>query len=380
MRGLLTGALLLVVLSASWLRAGELLPGIDDNAVDAAAAPVLEEKAGYSLLGLDLSGWTELSFTAGTANGDHRPMGFNHRSNEFLLQQNWLRVDGEFDGGTRVHSDWILPGSDYQFTRATGLFDDQDGWTGIDPVQFFVSREIEGVGEGLELTFGRFFAPFGVESIAGPENTLVSHSYSFIYNPFTQTGGLARVAVNENFVFRGGIVIGSDVFVHESNQPTFLAGFHWDLEDDRTSVDFLAISGNGRYDTRHEIHSPRVFDLVITRKVSETVEVTLEGLGGYEKNFPGVGTAHWFSGVGYVSWDLQDDIDAAIRLELFNDEHGNRTGSRGLYTALAGGLAWRWNDHLLVRPELRVDHNTKSRPFAGDRMLFTATLDLVIHW
>ena len=53
------------------------------------------------------------------------------------------------------------------------------------------------------------------------------------------------------------------MFVHESNQPTFLAGFHWDLEDDRTSVDFLAISGNGRYDSRHEIHSPRVFDLVI---------------------------------------------------------------------------------------------------------------------
>ena len=362
MRRLLTGVLLLVVLPASWVRADELLPGIDNSAVDAATEPVLEEKAGYSLLGLDLSGWTELSFTAGTADGDHRPMGFNHRSNEFLLQQNWLRVDGEFDGGTRVHSDWILPGSDYQFTRATGLFDDQDGWTGIDPVQFFVSREIEGVGEGLELTFGRFFAPFGVESIAGPENTLVSHSYSFIYNPFTQTGGLARVAVNENFVFRGGI------------------GFHWDLEDDRTSVDFLAISGNGRYDSRHEIHSPRVFDLVITRKVSETVEVTLEGLGGYEKNFPGVGTAHWFSGVGYVAWGLQDDIDAAIRLELFNDEHGNRTGSRGLYTALAGGLAWRWNDHLLVRPELRVDHNTKSRPFAGDRMLFTATVDLVIHW
>ena len=91
--------------------------------------------------------------TAGTAGGDHRPMGFNYQSNEFLLQQNWLRVDREFDGGTRLHSDWILPGADYNFTRAVGLFDDQDSRHGIDPVQFFLSRKFDGVGDGLKARF-----------------------------------------------------------------------------------------------------------------------------------------------------------------------------------------------------------------------------------
>ena len=373
MRGWLLQGLAVLTLACGGARAGEWLPEFDEQ-------PAPDAGRKFSLLGLELSGWTEVSMTAGTAGGDHRPMGFNFLSNEFLLQQNWLRVQGEFDEGTRLHSDWILPGADYQFTRAVGLFEDQDSRHGIDPVQFFVSREIDGVGEGLELTFGRFFAPFGVESIAGPDNTLVSHSYSFIYNPFTQTGGLAKLAVNDSLTLRGGLVIGSDLFIHDANTPTFLAGFHWTGDDDLTTVDFLAITGNGRYDVEHGVHNPCMFDLVATRQLSETVTVTLEGLGGYERGFPGAGTSHWFAGVGYVDWDLREDLDAAIRLELFNDEHGNRTGSPGLYSSVAGGLAWRWGERLVVRPELRLDHNTESQPFDGDRMLFTATLDVIVGW
>ena len=372
--------LAMVSIVSGRVSAEELPSAIDEVLAAVQEIPAEEESPAFTVLGLEISGWTELSATAGTAGGDHRPMGFNYQSNEFLLQQNWLRVDREFDGGTRLHSDWILPGADYNFTRAVGLFDDQDSRHGIDPVQFFLSRKFDDVGDGLELTLGRFFAPFGVESVAGPDNTLVSHSYSFIYNPFTQTGGLAQLAVNDNLTLRGGVVIGSDVFIHESNTPTFLAGMHWVDDDGLLSVDFLSITSHGRYDALHEIHNPQVFDLVVTREVSDTVTVTLEGLGGYEKNFPGVGTAYWYSGVGYVNWALEDDLDAAVRLELFNDEHGNRTGAAGLYTGLSGGLSYRWNEHLVVRPELRLDHNNESRPFDGDPMLFTATADVIIRW
>jgi len=371
---------LLVVLACGVVSGDELSSVVDEVLTEEKDESLEPAEARRSLLGFQVTGWTELSVTAGTAGGDHRPMGFNYQSNEFLLQQNWLSLDREFDSGTRLHSDWILPGSDYQFTRAIGIFDNQDVRHGIDPVQFILSREFDSVGEGLELTVGRFFAPFGVESIAGPENTLVSHSYSFIYNPFTQTGGLAQLAINDSLTLRGGVVIGSDVFIHSSNTPTFLAGFHWDDPDGGSSVDFLSITSNGRYDDRYGVHNPQVFDLVVTREVSDTVSITLEGLGGYEKDFPGVGTAYWFSAVGYVDWSLEDDLDAAVRVELFNDEHGNRTGSPGLYTGVTGGLSWRWTDDLVVRPELRFDHNTESRPFDGDRMLLTATLDVIIRW
>jgi hypothetical protein len=36
--------------------------------------------------------------------------------------------------------------------------------------------------------------------------------------------------------------------------------------------------------------------------------------------------------------------------------------------------SWLW-----VRPELRLDHND-NRPFAGDPVLFTAALDVMVKW
>ena len=339
----------------------------------------------FGIAGVDISGWTEASFTAGTAGGSHLPMGFNFRSNDFLLQQNWLRLQRRVDEDSSrpsfgLHSDWILPGSDYRFTRARGLFDSQSGRVGIDPVQFYVEGFFPDAAEGLNVKFGRFFAPFGVESIAGPDNTLVSHSYSFIYNPFTQTGVLGTMTLNENWSVRGGVVLGNDVFIDSVNNATFVAGFHWQDDCETTTIDFFAISGRGRFDQPEQFNNPRVFDLVITRQLSDSVSITLEGLGGYEKDFPGVGTAVWYSGVGYVTYEICEDVSMAARIELFNDEHGNRTGSRGLYTAVTGGLAWNLTQHLLFRPELRFDHNSETRPFNGDESLYTATGDLILFW
>jgi hypothetical protein len=46
---------------------------------------------------IQISGWTEVSFTASSAARDQLPMGFNYRANEFLLQQNWLRIERPVD-------------------------------------------------------------------------------------------------------------------------------------------------------------------------------------------------------------------------------------------------------------------------------------------
>jgi hypothetical protein len=79
---------------------------------------------------VQISGWTHASFTASTDVHEQLPMGFNYRANEFLLQQNWLRLERPVNqNGTEptfgFRSDTILPGSDYRFTVARGLFDSQ---------------------------------------------------------------------------------------------------------------------------------------------------------------------------------------------------------------------------------------------------------------
>src|SRR5436309_3477219 len=51
--------------------------------------------AGTALDGhrMQVTGWIDLSFTASTDTQTNLPLGFNHRANDFLLQQNWLRFE-----------------------------------------------------------------------------------------------------------------------------------------------------------------------------------------------------------------------------------------------------------------------------------------------
>ena len=60
-------------------------------------------------------GWTDLSFTASTAEHNQLPMGFNYLANQFALQQNWLRVErtvvtsGTTEPTFGFRTSWILP-------------------------------------------------------------------------------------------------------------------------------------------------------------------------------------------------------------------------------------------------------------------------------
>jgi hypothetical protein len=123
---------------------------------------------------ITVSGWTEASYTASNASGNQLPMGFNCRANDFLLQQNWLRVEKSFETDTGVPlfgfiADTIFPGSDYRFWLARGLADDQTASHGFDPVQFYTQMYFPNIAQGLEIKAGRFSGQYDVESIAGVE-------------------------------------------------------------------------------------------------------------------------------------------------------------------------------------------------------------------
>src|SRR5205814_316899 len=112
---------------------------------------------------LQLSGWTDVSFTASSDRASNLPLGFNDRANDFLLQQNWVRFErtvvtsGTSEPTFGFRTDWILPGSDYFFTLPRGIFNGQltaaDGKPqryGIDPIQFYGEAYFPTVARGLD--------------------------------------------------------------------------------------------------------------------------------------------------------------------------------------------------------------------------------------
>lgn len=338
-------------------------------------------------------GWTDSSYTGSSAAIDNLPLGLNYRANELIVQQNWLRIDrpaatsgtSEPSFGFRV--DTILPGTDYRFTLPRGLFNQQltanDGEPnlyGIDPVQFYVETFVPTVGQGLSLKLGRMFCQFGYEATDAPSNALASHSYTFFYDPFTQTGLMGTLQLTPAWSVQVGALIGPDVFIDPADSPYSMFSVKWAPPDGRQSVLVSGLIGSGRYDVNEQFNNPNVVDLVYTRAIGSRLTYALDALVGWQSDVPDIGNAWWYGIVNYLTYKLSPRLSTTGRLELFDDIDGNRTGFAGLYTALTGGLNFKPHRAITIRPELRFDYNGESRPFEDKHGLLTATTDVIVRW
>jgi hypothetical protein len=342
---------------------------------------------------MQLTGWVDVSFTASSDERSNLPMGFNWRANEFLLQQNWVRFErtvvtsGTTEPTFGFRSDWILPGADYRFTLPRGIFNGQltadngqPALYGIDPIQFYAEAYFPTVGRGMDVKFGRIFCQYGVEANDAPSNALLSHAYTFIYDPFTHTGLMTTVKLTDAWSFQAGVMLGSDVFIDPADKFTGMGSIKWAPPNGRDSLLFSVIIGPGRFDQVHNFHNPDIFDLVYTHQFSARLSYNFESLLGYTTNVPDIGTAHWFGILNYLTYALTPRLSATTRLEFFDDEQGQRTGFKGLYTALTAGLSFKPYKSITVRPELRYDYNGESRPFEDKHALFTAAADMILRW
>ncbi len=342
---------------------------------------------------LSVSGWTEASFTASSVKADQLPMGFNYLANQVALQQNWLRVErfvvtsGTTEPTFGFRSDTILPGTDYRFTISRGLFSGQltanDGFPntyGIDPVQFYGEAYFPTIGRGLDVKVGRMFCQYGAESIDGPPNALASRSYAFIYDPFTHTGVMGTLYVTPAWSFQLGAIMGPDVFIDPAASPYGMFSVKWAPPGGRDSVLVSGLFGSGRFNQAEAFNNPNIIDLVWVHTINARLTYTLDTLFGYQTNIPDIGTATWFSFVNYLTCKFTPRLSGTTRLEFFNDIDGNRTGFKGLYTALTLGLNFQPIKDVIFRPEVRYDYNTESRPFQGQHGVVTGAADLIVRW
>jgi hypothetical protein len=349
---------------------------------------------------LRISGWTDVSFTASSTDDSNLPMGFNWRANQFLLQQNWLRFERSVvTGGTTeptfgFRSDWILPGADYRFTLPRGIFNEQltanhgtPELYGIDPIQFYGEAYFPTVARGMDVKVGRFFAQYGVETNDAVSNYFLSHAYTFIYDPFTHTGILTTTKLTDAWSVQAGAVLGSDVFIDPADTPTFIGSVKWvrpvgtDPSNVRDSVLFSVIVGSGRFNQERSFHNPEIFDLVYTHQFNPRLFYNFETLYGYTTHVTDLGTADWLGVLNYLTYQLSPRLSATARLEFFDDAQGQRTGFKGLYTALTTGVQFKYRGgRVVVRPEVRYDYNDESRPFENHHGLFTAASDVIVRW
>jgi hypothetical protein len=191
---------------------------------------------------------------------------------------------------------------------------------------------------------------------------------------------LTTLKLTDAWSVQNGVVTGCDVFFGPAVNPCYIGSVKWAPPTGRDSVLVSVILGSGRFDQAEAFHNPEIFDMVFTHKFSTRLTYALDALYGFTTNVPDIGFANWWATVHYLSYVLTPRLTAVSRLEFFDDIQGQRTGFPGLYVAPTVGVNFKANKFVVVRPEVRFDYNTESRPFEGKHAVATATLDMVARW
>ncbi len=350
--------------------------------------------AGQTLAGngWKIYGWTQGSYSTGSAPNSNLPVPFIDRARDFSLNQNWLHVEKSIDTSKKEFQiggavDLILPGTDYRTTVSRNLLTDQlaRGQTyGIDLFQAYGDFYLPGLGsQGTTLRVGKFATHCEYETVQGITNPFVSRSYVFQYNPFTHTGINALTALNDDWSMANGIVLGNDNFFGDTARATYIGQLKWAPKEGKNSVLLNVSITDPSFDVGHNYNYYNVYNLQLTHKINDKLTYVADATYSHENNIPGVGFANWYGLANYLFYDLNDKIQLKSRAEVFNDAQGYRTGANGLYTAVTAGVTWKPAPWLYVMPEVRYDYNagnTNPGPFQGDRNLFTATLGAIIRW
>src|SRR5262249_39262478 len=243
----------------------------------------------------------------------------------------------------------------------------------IDPSQFYAASYFPTMGRGMDIKFGRIFCQYGVEANDAPSNALLSHSYTFIYDPFTHTGVMTTIKLTDVWSVQVGVMLGSDIFIDPADKLTGMGSIKWAPPNGRDSVLFSVIIGPRRFDQTHNFHNPEIFDLVYTHKFNARLNYSFESLYGFTTNVPDTGFANWFGVLNYLTRDFTPRLSGTTRVECFDDAQGQRTGFEGLYVAATAGLSVKPRKDVTFIPEIRYSYNLDTLTIEVRQGLFSST-------
>ena len=282
---------------------------------------------------------------------------FDQNHNDFTMDLLQLEMSKETESGVGFHA--VL-----DYGETAGLI--QSDWGGDLAHNFEVQQAYMtytfGIGNGIEMKFGKFATLLGGEVIESPYNPNVSRSFMFGYAiPFTHTGVLFSTALNDNISLTAGAVNGWDNVRDNNNGKTFLGSLGLEFGD-------LAWTFNGVFGAEDDDSGSSktgVFDTVLTYSPMENVDLLANFDYGTASEQVGGDDADWtgLSGIVTLGGGLLDeslaDWSFALRGEWFSDPDGYRTGIEQDLREVTGTFKWQMTENLQARLEFRHDWSNK---------------------
>lgn len=354
---------------------------------------------GWANAGMNLSTSTE----AKGGKYANSPASYNQIPNSIQLDQLTLYVERVPDTIQTDHFDWGfrftgLYGLDYRFTTADGYFSQQllhvkpDGTLGnqygADPVMAYLDFYFPHVGEGMILRVGRYVSLPDIEAQLAPNNYTYTHSLTYTYDCYTQTGVNATIKVSNFFTFQAGISPGCDTAPWKASAQwtgNFCGQFTF-----REGQDDIYLCANSVNSGKYAYNNLAAYYATWYHKINDKWHMDYESWYQYESGTPNIfnpaaapllllnANGAWCPHVSqltcyapewtilnYTLRKLKSHDFIALRDEFFDDLRGQRTGIKGRY--VEDGISWNhWIGSTIVfRPEVRWEHNFDNPAYDG---------------
>jgi hypothetical protein len=387
---------------------------------------------------IQVYGWVNAggNFSNNTVRGGNAPAAYSYNPNTVQLDQAVIYIERLPDTVQKDHVDWgfrLAPiyGENYRYTTAYGLWSNQllnhNSNNGYDMPMAYGEVFIPQVMEGLLIRVGRFISIPDIEAQLAPNNYMYSHSMTYTFDNYTNTGIEFTQAWTKNWITQLGVDIGTEAMPWQMNaripnpfpnplypgttmlkdpgaKPSLTAGVRWTSDDGKDNVNVVADAiNNGVWG----YNNLQWYGLTYYHKFNDQWHLSFETYNGHQSGVINVNNpvaqniianngfpfsvaqmpfnspfgaqcaspaaltcnASWQTYLAYVSYRPSTLDNISYRIEFFDDKEGQRTGTKTRY--LETGIGWQhwFSPQIEIRPEVSYYRSIDAAAFNGNANL-----------
>jgi hypothetical protein len=385
---------------------------------------------------IQVYGWINAggNLSTNTVRGGNAPAAYDYNPNTVQLDQAVLYIERLPDTVQKDHIDWgfrLAPiyGENYRYTTAYGLWSyqllNENKNYGYDLPMAYGEVFIPQVMEGLMIRFGRFISIPDIEAQLAPNNYMYTHSMTYTFDNYTNTGVQATLATSKNWMLQLGYSVGSDTLpwnegAHLTNllpgnplypqarflkdpgaTPSVTAGVRWTSDSGNDNVYVVADAiNNGQWG----YNNLQWYGMTYYHKFNDQWHISFETYNLHQSgvaniNNPlvqgiiaGGGTpfspqfipfnapngaqcasttaltcnASVQTYVAYLNYKATPLDNISYRAEFYDDKEGQRTGVKTRYVET--GIGWQhwFSPQIEIRPEVSYYRSLDANAFNGN--------------
>jgi hypothetical protein len=381
-------------------------------------------------------GWINVGGNLSTSSvkpGGNWPAAYDFTPNTIQLDQAVIYLERLPDTVQTDHIDWgfrlsAIYGENYRYTTAYGLMSyqlqNQDLYNGVDFPMLYGEMFFPQFAQGLIVRVGRYISIPDIEAQLAPNNYMYSHSMTYTYDNYTNTGIATSLAYNKNWIFQLGLTVGTEAMPWHMGQtivnpfpnqvfpsttmlrdpgavPSITGGLRWTSDSGRDDFNIVA---NGINSGTWGYNNLQWYGLTYYHKFSDQWHLAFEAYTLSQRNdlnqnnptaqgivaangFPfgapqittgnGPGfaqcpayqvtcTARSIGTVAYLNYQFSPLDNISVRPEFFDDQQGQRTGTKTRYVDF--GIGWQhwFSPQVEVRPEVTYYRSLDAPAFNGN--------------